>query len=142
MMLDRGALGANDSHRSSLLVHELQFHLISQVALHSGTIGRLHSRFALGFIGDWQSLVLQDALGASTIHHSVLLVLAPLFRFGLRLDLHSSTIGMHHSGFEPNSVIFRQLMLGREVQFADGIRHSKLLELGLLFLQFVRLELR
>ena len=141
-MLDRYALGANDSHRSSLLVHELQFHLISQVVLHSGTIGRLHSRFALDFIDDWQLSVLRGDLGASTIHHLVRLVLETLSHLNIRLDLRSDTISTHRLGFVPNSIIVRQLMLGQEVQFASGIRHSVLLELRLLFLQFVRLELR
>ena len=51
-MLDRGTLGANDSHRSSLLEHELQLHLISQVGLRLDTIDTHRSRNAPDFIGD------------------------------------------------------------------------------------------
>ena len=52
MLLDRDALDASDTRRSSWLEHGIRLRLIARVVLHSGTTSKHHFRFAPDSIGD------------------------------------------------------------------------------------------
>ena len=78
-MLGQDVLVTNDSHHSFRSAPTIILHLISQWVLHSGTKDTHLSRYAPNFIDDWQLLLPQNVLGASTNHRLIRLVLESLF---------------------------------------------------------------
>ena len=74
----------------------------------------------------------RDVLDASSSRRSNWMELESRFLLVSRLVLRLGTNGMRRLDFAPNSVIDSQLMLNRDVQVANDIRRSSLLEHGIL----------